>query len=80
MARAKKEEIKKRFIIEVTDNPNCCEIGAGGVHFAHGQAEMDDCQLLNWFREHEGYKVTEIAAESVVEAETEAEAEKESEK
>lgn len=80
MARAKKEEIKKRFTIKVKDNPNCCEIGAGGVHFAHGQAEMDDCQLLNWFREHEGYEVTEVAAEPVAEGEVEKEAEKEAEK
>lgn len=72
MARGKKEESKKLFEIRVTENPDCCEIGAGGVHFAHGKAELEDCQLLNWYREHEGYEVVEKVIEEAIPADEEA--------
>ena len=44
------------FIVE-TPVKNYCGIGAGGVQFAYGKAEVNDGWVLNWYREH-GYKVT----------------------
>lgn len=55
---AKKTPIK--YLIEVKANPNCCEVGAGGVHFAHGKAEITDARMAAWYKEHAGYEVTEI--------------------
>lgn len=47
----------KIFIVE-TPVKNFCGVGAGGVHFAYGKAEVREGWVLDWFREH-GYKVTE---------------------
>lgn len=47
----------KKYIIKVENNPAYCGIGAGGVQFANGQAVINECQLVNWFKEHEGYVV-----------------------
>jgi hypothetical protein len=58
MAAKKKTPIK--YLVEVTSNPNCCEVGAGGVHFAHGKAEITDARMAAWYKEHAGYKVTDI--------------------
>lgn len=44
------------FIVE-TPVENYCGIGAGGVQFAYGKAEVREGWVLNWYREH-GYKVT----------------------
>lgn len=33
-------------------------IGAGGIHFAYGKAEVCEGWVLDWYKEH-GYKVTE---------------------
>lgn len=73
MAKTKKEGQKKTklFEIRVTDNPDCCEVGAGGIQFAHGKAELGECPLLGWYREHEGYEVIEKGTDP---AETEEEA------
>ena len=35
-------------------------MGAGGVQFAYGKAEVDEGWVLNWYREH-GYSVEPIA-------------------
>ena len=35
-----------------------CGIGAGGVHFANGQAEIPAGWVLEWYREH-GYEIIE---------------------
>lgn len=53
------EEVKtpKVYIVE-TPVEGYCGIGAAGVQFAYGKAEVHDGWVLNWFREH-GYKVTE---------------------
>lgn len=56
----KKED--KVFIVE-TPVENYCGIGAGGVQFAYGKAEVYEGWVLDWFRE-KGYKVTEKAAET----------------
>lgn len=50
----------KKYKIEVTTNPGFCGIDAGGVQFANGEAVIGECSLVGWFREHEGYEVTEV--------------------
>lgn len=55
-AKAEKEGI---FVIEVENNPSYCGIGAGGVQFANGKAEIISERMADWFREHDGYIVTE---------------------
>lgn len=63
MAEAKKTETKKNetnekvFIVETPVN-GFCGVGAGGVQFAYGKAEVNPGWVLDWYREH-GYKVTE---------------------
>lgn len=52
----------KVFIVE-TPVENYCGIGAGGVQFAYGKAEVYEGWVLDWYRE-KGYKVTEKAAET----------------
>ena len=61
-----------KYIIKVETNPTFCGIDAGGVQFANGQAIIEECPLLNWFREHEGYSVeaVEEKAEAVAEEKT----------
>lgn len=66
MATVKKEAtvekeatVGKKYIIEVTSNPSFCGIDAGGVQFANGKAIIGEGILVNWFKEHEGYTVTE---------------------
>ena len=58
-----------KYIIKVETNPTFCGIDAGGVQFANGQAIINECPLVGWFREHEGYSVTEV--EEVAEEEKE---------
>jgi len=55
------KKANKTYEVTVAANPNFCGIGAGGVHFANGKAVVPECSLVNWFREHDGYEVTEIA-------------------
>lgn len=57
-----------KYIIKVEKNPTFCGIDAGGVQFANGQAIIEECPLLNWFREHEGYSVEAVAEEADKEA------------
>lgn len=56
---AKKQE--KTYEVKVKGNSAFCGVGAGGVQFAYGKATMKECRMLNWYREHKGYEVTEIA-------------------
>lgn len=49
----------KKYVIKVETNPTFCGIDAGGVQFANGQAVIDECPLVEWFRTHEGYSVAE---------------------
>lgn len=53
-----------KYIIKVETNPTFCGIDAGGVQFANGQAIINECPLLNWFREHEGYSVEAVEEET----------------
>lgn len=55
---SKKKNVK--YQIKVTKNPMYCGIGAGGVQFANGQATIGAGPLVNWFKEHNGYEVTEV--------------------
>lgn len=57
MAEVKKAETKKVYIVE-TPVKNFCGVGAGGVQFSYGKAEVNEGWVLEWFKEH-GYKVTE---------------------
>lgn len=54
---------EKKYLIKVTNNPKYCGIGAGGVQFANGEAIIGEGTLVNWYKEHEGYTVTEAKAE-----------------
>ena len=48
-----------KYTITVDNRPDCCEVGAFGLHFAYGKAETDSVRAAAWFREHDGYTVTE---------------------
>ncbi|HAJ96420.1 MAG TPA: hypothetical protein DCO72_01615 [Ruminococcus sp.] len=52
-----------KYLIEVTSRPDCCEVGAFGIHFAYGKGETDSLRAVHWFEEHEGYTVTEKSIE-----------------
>ena len=54
-----KQEVKM-FKVSVKTNPGFCGIGAGGVHFANGQAVISEGRMCDWFKEHSGYEVTEV--------------------
>lgn len=60
MADKKNQEDKKQYKIEVIGKPSYCGIGAGGVQFANGFAVIGEGTLVNWFKEHKGYTVTEV--------------------
>lgn len=48
---------KMHWTVKVKNNPDFCGIGAGGVQFANGRAEIKSRRMAEWFREHEGYEV-----------------------
>ena len=60
---AKKTKIVTGYEIKVTGNSDFCGVGAGGVQFAYGKAQITGGRMVAWFREHDGYEVTEIMAE-----------------
>jgi hypothetical protein len=51
------KEAVTKYLVKVTDNPNYCGIGAGGVQFANGQAVIESARMAEWFNEHKGYTV-----------------------
>lgn len=53
--------VEKKYKIKVVSNPEFCGIDAGGVQFANGEAVIGEGTIVNWFKEHEGYEVTEVA-------------------
>lgn len=61
-AKKKPNETNAKVYIVETPVKNFCGIGAGGVQFAYGKAEVNEGWVLDWYREH-GYKVTAKAAE-----------------
>lgn len=50
----------KIYIVEAPVK-DFCGIGAAGIHFAMGKAEVKEGWVLDWFKEH-GYTVTEKPA------------------
>ena len=51
---------KKAKTVRVkTKDPTYCGVGAGGVQFAYGQAEVNEGWVLQWYREH-GYTIEPI--------------------
>lgn len=61
----KKATEPKVYIVE-TPVKNFCGIGAAGVQFAYGKAEVREGWVLDWFKEH-GYKVKLKAEETPAE-------------
>lgn len=61
---AKTKKNVKGYIVTVKNNPNFVGIGAGGVQFANGKAEITSERLANWFREHDGYEVKEVEVDA----------------
>ena len=58
MAAAKKiEENRVKIYIVETPVPNYVGIGAGGIQFAYGKAEVPQGRVLDWYKEH-GYKIS----------------------
>ena len=60
---AKKTKKVTGYEIKVVTNPGFCGIDAGGVQFSYGKAQITEGRIVEWFREHEGYEVTEITVE-----------------
>ena len=56
-----KAKTPKVYIVE-TPVKDFCGIGAAGVQFAYGKAEVVEGWVLDWFKDH-GYKVTEKPAD-----------------
>lgn len=50
---------EKSWVIKVTNNPEYCGVGAGGIQFANGQAVIKSARMAEWFKEHKGYSVAE---------------------
>ena len=65
MAKSKTATSGKVYIVE-TPVKNYCGVGAAGIQFAYGKAEVCEGWVLDWFIEH-GYKVTEKPAETATE-------------
>ena len=60
MAGKATENKGKKYRIKVVSNPEFCGIDAGGVQFANGEAVIGEGTIVGWFKEHEGYEVTEV--------------------
>lgn len=54
------KEKLKTYVVTVTNNPNFCGTGAGGVQFAYGKATINNPRLVKWFQTHKGYEVKEV--------------------
>lgn len=50
----------KTYIVSVKENDKFCGVGAGGTQFANGKATVTSERLASWFKEHDGYVVTEV--------------------
>lgn len=60
---AKNQKNAEKVYIVETPVKNFVGVGAAGVQFAYGKAEVKEGWVLEWFRKH-GYKVTEKPEES----------------
>lgn len=63
MANTKKVKKVTGYEIKITTNPNFCGVDAGGVQFSYGKAQITGGRMVEWFREHDGYEVVEIATD-----------------
>ena len=64
---AKTEKTAKKvtgYKIKVVANPTFVGVGAGGIQFAYGEAIIAGGTIVNWYREHDGYDVTEITEDT----------------
>lgn len=61
MAKKKTEKQGTMFLVEAPVK-DFCGVGAAGVHFANGKAEIPAGWVLDWYRE-KGYKVFPIVEE-----------------
>ena len=52
-----KKTTDKIYIVE-SPVKDFCGVGAAGIHFAYGKAEVREGWVLDWYKEH-GYKVKE---------------------
>lgn len=59
MARNPAKKAEKVYIVEAPVK-DYVGVGAAGIHFANGKAEVKEGWVLEWFRKH-GYTVTEKA-------------------
>lgn len=59
VAEPKTESEPTGWTVSVNNNDTYCGIGAGGVQFANGKAEITSKRMADWFMEHDGYTVTE---------------------
>ncbi len=60
-ANNKAKDLKKYIV--TTPVKNYCGIGAGGIQFAYGKAEVCEGTVLEWYREH-GYGIEEVGADN----------------
>lgn len=63
MAKAPKEKKTEKVYIVETPVKNFVGVGAAGVQFAYGKAEVKEGWVLEWFKK-KGYKVTEKPEEA----------------
>ena len=61
---AAKKAKTKAYIVTVKNNPQFVGVGAGGVQFAQGKAEIKSERMAKWFKEHNGYDVKEVEGDS----------------
>lgn len=50
---------ERKWLVKITANPSFCGVGAGGIQFANGKAVTENGRMAQWFREHNGYEVSE---------------------
>ena len=67
---AKKKDTGVQMFIVESPVKDFCGVGAAGIHFAYGQAEVAEGWVLDWFRK-KGYKVTPKAEFEKAEEQTE---------
>lgn len=63
---AKNEKKAEKVYIVETPVKDFVGVGAAGVQFAYGKAEVKEGWVLEWFKKH-GYKVTEKPEEKTEE-------------
>lgn len=57
VVESKTESEPTGWVVSVNNSTAYCGIGAGGVQFANGKAEITSKRMADWFTEHDGYTV-----------------------